>query len=44
MEPVVIDLKIFAGCCFVMSLASDVYQKEDYIRDYQEFLDFRKGE
>ena len=25
-----------------MVLASEVYQKEDYIRDYQEFLEFRE--
>ena len=25
-----------------MVLASEVYKKEDYIRDYQEFLRFRR--
>lgn len=36
------DLEDFSSGAVCMVLASDVYQKEDYIRDYQEFLEFRK--
>lgn len=36
------DLVDFSSGAVVMVLASEVYQKEDYIRDYKEFLDFRK--
>jgi len=36
------DLDDFSSGAVCMVLASDVYKKEDYIRDYQEFLDFRK--
>ena len=32
----------FSSGAVCMVLASDVYQKEDYIRDYEEFLKFRK--
>ena len=38
------DLEDFSSGAVCMVLASDVYMKEDYIRDYQEFLEFRKGE
>ena len=38
------DLEDFSSGAVCMVLASEVYQKEDYIRDYQEFLLFRKGE
>lgn len=37
------DLVDFSSGAVCMVLASEVYQKEDYIRDYQEFLEFRKG-
>ena len=37
------DLVDFSSGAVAMVLASEVYQKEDYIRDYQEFLEFRKG-
>lgn len=37
------DLVDFSSGAVVMVLASEVYQKEDYIRDYQEFLDFRNN-
>ena len=37
------DLEDFSSGAVCMVLASDVYLKEDYIRDYQEFLEFRKG-
>ena len=37
------DLGDFSSGAVCMVLASEVYQKEDYIRDYQEFLEFRKG-
>lgn len=36
------DLVDFSSGAVGMVLASEIYQKEDYIRDYQEFLDFRK--
>ena len=35
------DLDDFSSGAVCMVLASEVYQKEDYIRDYQEFLLFR---
>lgn len=35
------DLEDFSSGAVCMVLASDVYLKEDYIRDYQEFLEFR---
>lgn len=38
------DLEDFSSGAVCMVLASEIYQKEDYIRDYQEFLDFRKIE
>lgn len=36
------DLEDFSSGSVCMVLASEVYQKEDYIRDYREFLEFRK--
>lgn len=36
------DLVDFSSGSVAMVLASEVYQKEDYIRDYQDFLKFRK--
>lgn len=38
------DLEDFSSGAVCMVLASDVYLKEDYIRDYQEFLEFRNNE
>ena len=35
------DLEDFSSGAVCMVLASEVYQKEDYIRDYKEFIDFR---
>lgn len=35
------DLEDFSSGAVCMVLASEVYIKEDYIRDYQEFLSFR---
>lgn len=35
------DLDDFSSGAVCMVLASDLYNKEDYIRGYQEFLDFR---
>lgn len=35
------DLVDFSSGAVAMVLASDVYKKEDYIRDYTEFVDFR---
>ena len=35
------DLEDFSSGAVCMVLASDVYKKEDYIRDYKEFLEFR---
>lgn len=37
------DLDDFSSGSVCMVLASDVYKREDYIRDYKEFIDFRKG-
>ncbi len=37
------DLEDFSSGAVCMVLASEVYQPEDYIRDYQEFLAFRAG-
>ena len=37
------DLVDFSSGAVAMVFASEVYQKKDYIRDYQEFLEFRKG-
>ena len=36
------DLDDFSSGAVCVVLASDVYLKEDYIRDYDEFLEFRK--
>jgi len=36
------DLEDFSSGAVCMVLASDVYRQEDYIRDYNEFIDFRK--
>ena len=38
------DLKDFSSGAVCMVLASEVYQAEDYIRDYQKFLEFRNNE
>ena len=37
------ELKNFSSGSVCMVLASQVYEKEDYIRDYQEFLKFKNG-
>lgn len=37
------DLEDFSSGAVCMVLASEVYQKEDYIRDYQEFINFRNN-
>ena len=37
------DLEDFSSGAVCMVLASEVYQQEDYIRDYQEFLAFRSA-
>ena len=37
------DLEDFSSGTVCMVLASDVYMASDYIRDYQEFLEFRKS-
>lgn len=36
------DLDDFSSGAVCMVLASEVYQPEDYIRDYDEFISFRK--
>lgn len=36
------DLDDFSSGAVCMVLASDIYDKEDYIRDYNEFIEFRK--
>ncbi len=38
------DLDDFSSGAVAMVLASEIYQVEDYIRDYNEFLDFRNKE
>ena len=38
------DLDDFSSGAVCLVLASDVYIKEDYIRDYNDFLEFRKDE
>lgn len=35
------DLEDFSSGAVCMVLASEVYQESDYIRDYQDFLEFR---
>jgi len=37
------DLDDFSSGAVCMVLASDVYKEEDYIRDYDEFLNFRNN-
>lgn len=36
------DLDDFSSGAVCMVLASDVYKKEDYIRDYDEYIEFRR--
>lgn len=36
------DLDDFSSGAVCMVLASDIFKTEDYIRDYQEFLEYRK--
>ncbi len=36
------DLEDFSSGAVCMVLASEYYDEDDYIRDYQEFLEFRK--
>lgn len=38
------ELNDFSSGSVCLVLASEVYQKEDYIRDYEDFLEFKKGE
>lgn len=38
------DLSDFSSGSVVMVLASDVYKAEDYIRDYGDFISFKKNE
>lgn len=38
------DLEDFSSGAVCMVLASEVYQVEDYIRDYKEFMKFRDNE
>ena len=37
------DLVDFSSGAVAMVLASEVYRQEDYIRDYEEFIDFRNN-
>lgn len=37
------DLDNFSSGAVCMVLASEIYDAADYIRDYQEFLEFREG-
>ena len=36
------DLTDFSSGAVAMVLASEIYKKEDYIRDYNDFLDYKK--
>lgn len=36
------DLEDFSSGAVCMVLASDIYKKEDYIRDYEEFLKYKQ--
>ena len=36
------DLVDFSSGAVAMVLASDIYKNEDYIRDYNDFIEFRK--
>lgn len=36
------ELSDFSSGAIAMVLASDVYMEDDYIRDYNEFIDYRK--
>lgn len=36
------ELDDFSSGAVCMVLASDIYRQEDYIRDYKEFIEFRK--
>lgn len=38
------DLVDFSSGAVAMVLASEVYDKDDYIRDYQEFIEFKSKE
>ena len=38
------DLDDFSSGAVCMVLASEVYQQDDYIRDYEEFIKFRESE
>lgn len=38
------ELSDFSSGAVCMVLASDIYNKEDYIRDYQDFIKFRNDE
>lgn len=38
------DLDNFSSGAVCLVLASEVYEKEDYIRDYQEFITYRNNE
>ncbi|MNQ22907.1 TDP-4-oxo-6-deoxy-alpha-D-glucose-3,4-oxoisomerase [compost metagenome] len=37
------EIKGFSSGSICLVLASDVYSEEDYLRDYNEFLKYRKG-
>lgn len=37
------DLDDFSSGSVCMVLASEVYQEDDYIRDYEEFIEYRKN-
>lgn len=37
------ELDGFSSGAVCLVLASDIYKVEDYIRDYQDFLEFRRG-
>lgn len=37
------EIKDFSSGSICLVMASDVYSEEDYLRDYDEFLNYRKG-
>lgn len=37
------EIKNFSSGSICLVLASEVYSEEDYLRDYDEFLNYRKG-
>ena len=38
------EMHDFSSDCVLLVLASDLYDEDDYIRDYEEFLDWQKND